>query len=339
MKKKPEKKSPAGGHLGLDLAKDKFDAVLRTARGTLQHKVFANTADGLGALGRWLSEHRTGKVICVMEATGIYWEEVTAWLHARGHTVHVLNPAQARRFAQSQLCRQKTDAVDAALLCRMAQIAVECEFTVWSPPAGEVLVLRRLSRARAALVDECAALRQQRLECREPAVRKAFDAVIATLVAQIARLLKAMKDHVAAHAALAEDIALLDSIAGVAFASAAAIRAELAPLPAEADARQAVAYAGLNPRQWQSGKSVHAQSRLSKTGNARLRKALYLPALTGWRCNPLLKAFAARLLSHGKKKMQVLGALMHKLLAHCRGVLKTRQPFDPAWLEAEHAGA
>ena len=154
---------------------------------------------------------------------------------------------------------------------------------------------------------------------------------------QIKRLIKVMKEHVAAHPALSEDVALLESIDGVGFVTAAAVRAELAPLPADAGVRQAVAYAGLNPRLWQS-KSLKAQSRLSKTGNARLRKTLYMPALTGWHSNPLLGAFAARLLAKGKNKMQVLGAIMHKLLALCCGVLKTRQSFDAAWLATEQAG-
>ena len=148
MKKKPEKKSAAGVHLGIDIAKDKFDAVLRPAGGTLHHKVFENTATGLAALGRWLAEHRVSRTTAVMEATGIYWEEVAAWLHGRRHTVHVLNPAAARAFAQSQLCRQKTDAVDAALLCRMALIAVECTLTAWTPPAAEIKALRYLTRGR-----------------------------------------------------------------------------------------------------------------------------------------------------------------------------------------------
>lgn len=338
MKQKSLPKTTPAVHLGLDLAKDKFDAVLRTVAGTLHHKVFANSAAGLKDLGRWLAAHRAGIVTCVMEATGIYWEAVAAWLHARAHTVHVLNPAQARRFAQSQLCRNKTDAVDAALLCRMAQISVECAFTVWAPPAAELLQLRRLSRGRAGLVEQCAALRQQRLECQDAAVKRALRNVIKTLATEIKRLEQEMKDHVAEHPSLAEDVALLESIPGIGFVSASAIRAELAPLQG-AGVRQTVAYAGLNPRQWQSGKSVSGPSRLSKTGNPRLRKALYMPALTGWQHHPLLAAFAARLLAHGKAKMQVLGALMHKLLAHCCGVLKTRQPFDPHWLDPEEATA
>ncbi len=87
------------------------------------------------------------------------------------------------------------------------------------------------------------------------------------------------------------------------------------------------------------GAKVAGRSRLSKTGNARLRHALYVPALSGWRWNPRLADFAARLLAKGKLKMQVLGALMHKLLALACGVLKTRQPFDPLWLAPKQTPA
>lgn len=338
MKKKPATKTVADTHLGIDLAKDKFDAVLRTGAGTLHHEVFPNNSSGLKALGRWLSTHRAGKVICVMEATGIYWEEAAAWLHGRAHTVHVLNPAQARRFAQSQLCRNKTDAVDAALLCRMALISRECALTVWQPPSEAVKILRGLTRGRAALVAQRAALRQQARECPERAVGDALQAVVRTLDAQIRRLEQRMRAHVAACPLLQEDVQLLDSLPGIDFISAAAIRAELATLHG-ADVRQTVAYAGLNPRQWQSGKNTGARSRMSKTGNARLRAILYLPALCGGRFNPVLRRFAARLLAGGKSKMQVVGALMHKTLALACGVLKTRQPFDPLWLAPQTLAA
>lgn len=69
--------------------------------------------------------------------------------------------------------------------------------------------------------------------------------------------------------------------------------------------------------------------RLSKAGNARLRKALYLPALTAARFNPLLQGFFERLGAAGKPKRQALGAGMRKLLMIAYGVLKSRSPFAP----------
>jgi transposase len=70
---------------------------------------------------------------------------------------------------------------------------------------------------------------------------------------------------------------------------------------------------------------------VSKAGKARLRKALYLPALTAIRFNPLLQGFVERLVKAGKPKMQAVGACLRKLVMLCYGVLKNRAPFDPDW--------
>ncbi|MCD4687611.1 MAG: transposase, partial [Anaerolineae bacterium] len=94
-------------------------------------------------------------------------------------------------------------------------------------------------------------------------------------------------------------------------------------------AGQVVAFAGLNPRQRRSGTSVRGQTPLSKTGSARLRRHLYCPALSAKQHNPLLAPWAAQLAARGKTKMQVVGAVMRKLLVLAYGVLKSGQPFDP----------
>src|SRR2546423_15455864 len=94
----------------------------------------------------------------------------------------------------------------------------------------------------------------------------------------------------------------------------------------------AAAYAGLAPRKYGSGTSVRRRTRLSKAGNARLRKALSLPTLTAIRFNPLLKALFERLVAAGKARMAAVGACMRKLLMIAYGVLKHRTPFDPSWV-------
>ena len=76
---------------------------------------------------------------------------------------------------------------------------------------------------------------------------------------------------------------------------------------------------------------MRKRTRLSKAGNARRRKALYLPTLSAIRFNPLLKGFFARLRAAGKPKRQAVGACMRKLVMVCYGVLKNRAAFDPDW--------
>ena len=63
------------------------------------------------------------------------------------------------------------------------------------------------------------------------------------------------------------------------------------------------AYAGLTPCERICGTSVKGKTCLSCTGNIRLRKALYLPAVVAMRYNPLLTAMSERLLGRGKVKM------------------------------------
>jgi len=92
---------------------------------------------------------------------------------------------------------------------------------------------------------------------------------------------------------------------------------------------QVVAYAGLSPQQHNSGSSVHKPTRLTKTGNQSLKTALYFPAITAIRYNPIVKALAARLESRGKAKMVIIGVAMRKLLQLAYGVLKSGRPFDP----------
>jgi len=130
---------------------------------------------------------------------------------------------------------------------------------------------------------------------------------------------------------LRADSTLLESIPGVGAATAQAILGVLPSVGQVPSAEQAAAYAGLAPRQYQSGTTVRKLTRLSKAGNARLPKALYLPTLTAIRFNSLLRALYERLLGARKAKLAAVGARMRKLLLIAYGVLKIRAPFDPSW--------
>ena len=107
--------------------------------------------------------------------------------------------------------------------------------------------------------------------------------------------------------------------------------AEVPDIKEYRSARQVAAFAGLVPRERQSGSSVRGRVRLSKIGNARLRKALYFPAVTALRRSPFFQRWAEGLRARGKSKMAVIGAAMRKLIHLAYGVLKTGKPFDPEW--------
>ena len=81
------------GHLGLDLAKDKFDAAVLTAPGALHHQSFERTAGGLAALRRWLRALEVQVAAVVMEATDLYFELPAQKLHAAGFASLARPPA------------------------------------------------------------------------------------------------------------------------------------------------------------------------------------------------------------------------------------------------------
>ncbi|VAW37584.1 Mobile element protein [hydrothermal vent metagenome] len=90
---------------------------------------------------------------------------------------------------------------------------------------------------------------------------------------------------------------------------------------------QVASFAGLNPCVETSGTSIDKTS-LSKSGNKRLRKALYMPAIVAKKHNSILTEFYERLIKKGKPKKVALCAVMRKLLVLSFGVLKSEAAFD-----------
>jgi len=59
---------------------------------------------------------------------------------------------------------------------------------------------------------------------------------------------------------------------------------------------------------------------------------LFFPALVATVRSAAISQWREILLAKGKTKMQGVGAVMHKLLRICFGVLKSGKPFDPILL-------
>jgi transposase len=322
--------------LGIDVAKRKLDVVL-LREGSKQFRAFANGPSGWRDLLGWLARQQLGQVHACLEATGRYGEGVGECLHQAGHVVSVVNPAQIKDFARSKLGRNKTDRVDASLA---AEFCLMFKPAAWTPPAGPVRVLRDLVRTREALQATLTEYRNRQGAgplCH--AANGALTQVIAALESQLQSLDQAIREQLAADPNLARSHDLLVSIPGVGTATAATILTEVPDVRAFAHARQVAAYAGLTPRQHQSGSSTRGPAQLCRIGNATLRRALYLPALAAVRFNPLVKDLSDRLAARGRlKPKQIIAAAMRKLLQLCYGVLKTGKPFDPEY-RAKQQGA
>lgn len=314
--------------LGIDVSKGKFDVALRRADGRGRSRAFANSDAGFQQLLRWLRGLGVEPVHACLESTGTYGLALASFLHQAGYRVSVVNPACIKAFADSELSRAKTDRVDAKVIARFCGAM---QPALWQPPATQVSQLQGLVR-RLESVQQMVRQERNRLEppgISEP-VRASLQRTLVMLEAEREQVRKQIADHIDQHPDLRGRRDLLCSIPGIGEATAAWLLSEMCSIEF-ARARQLAAYAGLVPAPRQSGTSVRGRGRLSKRGNARLRRALYWPAIVAMRHNPILRSFAQRLLNAGKPKLVVIAAVMRKLLHLAFGVLKHQRPFDPNW--------
>ena len=120
---------------------------------------------------------------------------------------------------------------------------------------------------------------------------------------------------------------LLTSIEGIGKQTAARLISELGD-PAEfRDASALASYVGVVPATSQSGKRQGQRAGITAIGNARLRRALWMPTLVAVRKNPWLKAYYDGLRARGKLPKVALIAAMRKLLIAIYWVAQHRQPF------------
>jgi transposase len=193
-----------------------------------------------------------------LEASGGYEQPVARWLYRQGATVSVINPSRTSAYADSQLRRSKTDAVDARILARFCQRE---EPASWQPPTPDQEALREMSRGLEGLKKERDRLRNQLDHASHDAVTDALDAVLDRVCEQIDALERRINEHIRACKALAQKQELLETIPGIGATTATQVIAELGSAERFKSARQAATYAGLTPAHHESGTSIQRRPR------------------------------------------------------------------------------
>ncbi|MGO9686175.1 MAG: IS110 family transposase [Beijerinckiaceae bacterium] len=380
--------------VGIDVAAERHMVAVVDERGQVlcRSSPFGEDAAGYALLFQLLCTPED--CLVVLEATGHYWRNLFLSLISKGYSVAVLNPLRTRRFAEEELQRTKTDAIDALGIARFAAQKRPAPTQLPDPIAEE---LRELVRLRERfLEDQGDRLRQlhravdlgfpeftrhvRTLESelaiailsRYPTAT-AFRALSWRKLARIcydgrhevgevlARILiETAKSSVGQHHSetrqleisyACEDIVvlrdrvrkldrdieqklethevgkLLTTITGIGSKTAACLIAELGDPARFRSAAALASYVGVAPRLRQSGKRRFSGTAVIRLGNARLRKALWMPILTAVRFNPWLRAYYEHLVAIGKPRKVALVAAMRKLLAGVWSVAKHRRPF------------
>ncbi|ELR5625443.1 IS110 family transposase, partial [Escherichia coli] len=298
--------------VGLDIAKDKIDACIRSA---LAKRTFTNTTEGHRELLHWLSEHAVGRA--VMEASGGYEQCWAELLERAGVEVVIVDPRRVRHFAKSAGRLAKNDLIDAEMIAWFGQTFVNL---AGKPRDEERQALEKVVKARLSLNGM-----KERIdnggEREQPAeVREAYRAVVKALATQIVKLEATAAGKIEHSAEFAKRADIIRSVPGLGPVATSGLVA-LMPELGHVDNQAAAALLGVAPYDDDSGDRRGQRHILG--GRHKLRKLLYMPILgAATQHNPVLMAYYERLLDRGKLKKVALVACMHKLIIILNAMLK-----------------
>lgn len=320
-------------YVGIDISANHAQVEVQPLTGCARKLCIDYTPAGLHALTSALdaSSHERSATLIVMEATGVYWMKLATHLHEAGFVVSVINPAQAHYFARALLQRSKTDVLDAHTLTVLA--AKLCP-APWQPASATLEAVYQRLRQRDALLS---ILQQERnrlhaLQRRPLAVQPVLDrlqAHITFLKSQIVELDAELKQVIAADKSWQNSADLLLSIKGFGPVVTQLLLTATRHFTACQSPEQLASYAGLVPRLFQSGSSIHARPSLGFAPHDRLRHALYMASLSAVQHNPLIRTHYRRLLDNGKPKKVALCACARKLIHIAWAVVMKQCPFNP----------
>ncbi len=317
-------------YVGIDISKDTFDLAFAVPA-SQQHK-FPNTAAGFDQLLDLLTqtgpEHGWPCHI-VMEASGPYYQQLAAFLHANQIAVSVVNPLIIRRFAQMRMIRAKTDKKDAQTIARYGEAEHPAP---WAPVPHREQELRQLRSSLELLEAQRIALSnhshaQQQGNCLNVCAGQVIADTLAVVEQQIQRVQQQMARI--AQAAYGQSLTVLESVPGIGRKTAIVLLSATGCFSRFSSARQLCSYFGICPRVYESGTSVRGKSRITKMGMGGVRKLLYMCAISAARYNESCRELYERLKAKGKATRAALMAVANKLVRQAFAVVTTNTPYKP----------
>ena len=312
--------------VGIDVGKESFYACYKIKYQDNSVKVkgvrsFTNDAQGLSTFYNWCKKrHKTAdiKPIYVMEATGVYYEELAYYLHSKKEIVSVHLAQKIKYFAKSCNLKTKTDKVDSKMIAGFG-IEKNLQGTdLWSPPSKEFKIIRDMAREHASLkkAQTSAKLQLHAIKYSHEYSQTITEMKIQQISfysEQIKAVEKEIHNKVKSDKKLSSKIKRIEKIKGLGFITIIKVLTETNGFLLFKNIRQLVSYAGLDVIENESGKHK-GKTKISKKGNARLRTALYMPSITAKKHNKTLKTYYERIMQDRTIKKQGLVAVMRKLL-------------------------
>lgn len=322
--------------VGIDVSKEDFKACISVISEDFQVKIkasstFFNTEKGIVKFHLWAKKHHKETDIPIhflMEATGIYHENIAYFLHCQNRNVHVVLANKAKWYLKSLGYKSKNDKIDAQGLARMC---AEKSLTVWKPVSKNIYLLRSLTR-----LHEDIQTRKNGFSNRLEAARcsmydlkdtlKSIQNLIKQMDKELEKVEKKIQEAIMSDPVLKRKYDFVTSVKGVGIMAFAVVVAETDGFSLIENQRQLSSYAGYDVVENQSGKRT-GSTRMSKKGNAHIRRVLHLPAFSVVRYIPMFKDLYERVYERSGYKMKAYVAVQRKLLIMMYTLWKKEEHF------------
>lgn len=287
---------------------------------------FPNSEKGFELLFNWVNQEAGSKEVWfVMEATGVYYENLAYWLIEKEANISVFLPTKVNHFAKTLELKTKTDRVDAQIICK---IGLERKLKKWAIHSIMMQQVKALTREyrenKAKLVVAKNQFHAKHHAYRCPDSSKSrLKQQIALLENQVLEIEAELRSLVMSDSKLQGKVERLQSIPGI-----ICILGETNGFALVTNSKQLASYAGLDIKHKQSG-SKEGKSKISKQGNSFIRNALYMPALCCTKHNEGLKTFYKRIIDRKPSKKIGVTAVARKLLILIYTLWKNETEYIP----------
>lgn len=316
--------------LGIDVAKDSLVIFNQTNN---QIITIANDKADLDKALRKYSWEPSIHIVA-MESTGDYSFLSMQFFVKAGFTVKLINPIVTKKFIRATVRNKKTDRSDAQII---AEVAAYGE--------GQVVTEKDLHTAKKTLLrleNKITGLKSSLKRIKKSLETKNENGIeLAEAVNQIDHLIIAAETAAKRIWQLSRkeksdrQEEIISSHIGCGEKLSAIISEEAGDIKRFPTAKQFKAYAGIDPKVYQSG-GKDVRGRMTKRGNSFLRRALFLAAFVASTRDPELKEYYQKKRAEGKSHTLSVCAVCRKLCERIYSTVTHDRLYEPRYPQGEN---
>ena len=319
--------------IGFDISADDFSASCITSPDNLVFSTqkFLNNIDGSNEFLFLISRHniKQSEAIICMEATGVYTENLSYFLASKGFTVCIEAPHKIKNKTKDS--PRKNDFIDAEAIAEYAYRYSD-KLPIWKPGNEILEQIRVLLTTREHLTVHMTANKNALKTLKykyyqTPLANQIYEQSINKLKEHIKQIEQEIKNLIDKNDSFKSNISLAKSVPGVGLLLAANLLVLSKGFTETLNYKHIASYSGICPYEQISGTSLYRKPKSKKCGPAKLRKLLYLAALSVRTHNPNFKKYFLRKVEEGKNKRLILNNIENKLLKIICAVINSRTEY------------